>query len=509
MAEAIAASTQAPYLYEPDSPDTNQAALPAVLTHGLYPFLDADDPAPAYRELWDPLLAAKEPGVIKTVFACLSVNWLATRYEPTVVLVQRNPLNIIASWLSLGYAPDLTVRYGFTPRLVEGILRPLGLPNPPATSVVARTAWWVALLYAALDRSQAAHPEFLAVDHDAACLDPLGNFNQLLSRAGIERSPHLEQYLANHDRPGVGHETSRITSVQPDNWRKKLSQSQVDEAAQVLEHFPHSWWTRHLDDVETQPVRRAAQVQRPMSKPLARRFALAAALLFVAVGVGAASFWGSSPTAPGTALAPATVYAADPARDVAVPGVAAAADLSALDLVGAGAYVDANDIVGRIDLADASPTAMATDLSIYNDSPDSPDDSKDVEYVLQFNRAGHAYFLAFEQDTAGNRRSYGGTVESGSPNPGYTVIPTVPVAYEVIGDSVFLRATAAAFGSSQETTLRGLTALSFVRGTDQSPADAVGSVDAGLRSWQWQPLVMGGGCSAGCPVPSREHPGRP
>jgi hypothetical protein len=509
VAEAIAASAQVRYIHEPDSPDSQRAAIPSVIAHGLYPFIDPADTAPAYRELWDPLLDASQPGVIKSVFACLSVDWLAARYHPRVVLVQRNPLNIIASWMSLGYAPDLTISYGFTPRLVDGLLRPLGLPDPPDTGAIARTAWWIALLYAALDRGQAAHSGYLAFDHDRACLDPSARFGELLAEAGIERSRHLDEYLDTKDRPGAGHETSRVTSAQPDNWRRRLSQSDVDQAARVLDGFPTTWWSRHLDDVETRPPLIRVRKARPVGGPLSRRFALVAASLVLALGVGASNLLGSSTTGPGMPMAPTTVYAADPARDVAVPGVADAEDLSALDIFGTSAYIDGGDLVGRIDLADASAASMDTDLTIYNGSPDSVQDSDEIEYMVRFGHNGKVYFLAFEQDAAGQRRSFGGTIDSPPPSPVYSVNPTMPVSYEVVGNSLFLRAPRSAFGPAQDTSLQGLTAMSFVRGIHQPPADSVGAVDAGLRSWQSQPQVAGDGCPTGCPVPSRERAGRP
>jgi hypothetical protein len=41
--------------------------------------------------------------VVKTVHAPLAVEWVYAQKSPRVLVVTRHPLNVVASWLDLGY----------------------------------------------------------------------------------------------------------------------------------------------------------------------------------------------------------------------------------------------------------------------------------------------------------------------------------------------------------------------------------------------------------------------
>jgi hypothetical protein len=53
---------------------------------------------------------ALEPGaravVVKTVRAELTAEWVAARCRPTVLVVERDPRNVLASWIELGFVRD-------------------------------------------------------------------------------------------------------------------------------------------------------------------------------------------------------------------------------------------------------------------------------------------------------------------------------------------------------------------------------------------------------------------
>ena len=64
------------------------------------------------RSMRDPLvrsaaaLSARMPGraqsiVVKTIYATFSLDWLVARYQPQVIAMQRNPLNVVSSWREL------------------------------------------------------------------------------------------------------------------------------------------------------------------------------------------------------------------------------------------------------------------------------------------------------------------------------------------------------------------------------------------------------------------------
>ena len=50
---------------------------------------------------------SREPGasrvVVKSVQSALALEWIADRFQPRVLVVERNPFNVLASWSELGY----------------------------------------------------------------------------------------------------------------------------------------------------------------------------------------------------------------------------------------------------------------------------------------------------------------------------------------------------------------------------------------------------------------------
>ena len=182
--------------------------------------------------------AASETPVVKSVHCVFSLEWIAARWDPQIVLVTRDPRNVIASWLEMDLR-DRDRRLDDDPRVRAQVLEPLGLPPAPSSSdPLHRAAWHLGVLSAALDRAAAGHPDWRVVRHEDLCVDPRGRFQTLTSQLGLSWTDACDAFLQSTDTDGAGYEVRRVAADQPDRWRTRLTPAQVDTIAQELARFP-------------------------------------------------------------------------------------------------------------------------------------------------------------------------------------------------------------------------------------------------------------------------------
>src|SRR5581483_357614 len=165
----------------------------------------------------------------------LATEWIVPRWQPRVVVVLRNPLNVVASHVALGWGPS-GLDYPF---LHRGLARLPWVPAvQPASAPLSRLAWQIGVFCTALETAVQRHPGWLVVSHEELCRDPAAGFKNLCAGLGIPWTEEAARFLAASDRPGKGLETNRVTADQPTNWTRHLTTAQVDEVVDVLETFP-------------------------------------------------------------------------------------------------------------------------------------------------------------------------------------------------------------------------------------------------------------------------------
>ncbi len=270
------------YVNEPDG-DTEPYALTARLGFGGPPALRPGEPHMAYERLWAGafaggarprawtaraaryLDAGADPGtrfrawygdglsarlrivrawarpmeptdarhvVVKTVRAEFTAEWIAERFAPTVLLVERNPLNVLASWIDLGYALDAREFRTYVDRAA-----PWGITPPDDAGPVERQTFTYAVMATAL-RDAAARRGWLRTTHEHLCVDSIARFRTLAEDLGLEWSDAAARFVEASDREGSGYRTERRTAEQPDRWRARLADDQLDRILAVLERFP-------------------------------------------------------------------------------------------------------------------------------------------------------------------------------------------------------------------------------------------------------------------------------
>jgi hypothetical protein len=276
------------FYYEPDNVDADPSEIATAGRRGFgpYPVIDGDADAGQFAPLWDlvfsgrlpfalrerrrlrpaanmalrlprsmrdPLvrtaaaLSARMPGrarniVVKTIYATFSLEWLVTRYQPQVIAMQRNPLNVVSSWREL-HIPlfDLATR----PAIVSRYIEPLGIATPDErASEIARIAWHVGLLTHVIAEAVDRHPEWCFVTHEDLCQDPATTIRAVCEQVGLEWTDDVGRFLKESNRPGEGLAPVRVATEEPTRWRKRLSAPEIAEIETVLEGFPTRGWVR-------------------------------------------------------------------------------------------------------------------------------------------------------------------------------------------------------------------------------------------------------------------------
>lgn len=173
--------------------------------------------------------------VVKSVQSILSLEWIVDRFGPRVLVVERDPLNVLASWIELGYVRN--------PREQAALERyaeqrwGIAAPAHDAAHLVHQ-AFTYAVLATALGVARDAHPEWLATTHEWLCVDPQARFQQLAARAELVWGPNAEAFLSDSDREGTPYRTQRVAADQPDRWRDRLDAAQLETIRATLARFP-------------------------------------------------------------------------------------------------------------------------------------------------------------------------------------------------------------------------------------------------------------------------------
>jgi hypothetical protein len=285
------------HVYEPDGPNSDVLGALAASRLGEFPALAPQTESYWYRLVWDLAFAGGWPWdrvetaraagrrlvrvppavrdgiivalaeathrlrrrprnvVVKSVNSVFSLDWIVTRYAPTVVVLRRNPLNVVSSWVVLNQG---TTRLVGDHRVHAAHLRPLGLVAPSRESSPVRIAAWnVGLLTRALKDAAAAHPEWIVASHDELCLDPLPRFRELTARIGLTWTAAMTDYLRRSDEPDfVTHHGTAVVhpnavtattkqsrrAQQATQYQRRLSPGQTAEARAVLGAFDLGEW---------------------------------------------------------------------------------------------------------------------------------------------------------------------------------------------------------------------------------------------------------------------------
>lgn len=285
-------------VFEPDSPYTDILGTVVRNRLGQYPALEPDQASAWYSMVWDLAFAGGWPWsrspsarklgrglsrspaafrdhgvavlartvstavpqraphvIVKSANCGFSLEWIARRYHPRVVIQRRNPLNIVSSWMALDIEPDRLDE----PAVQRLWLAPRGLERrADFTSKVGEVAWTVGVLTLALKETAARHPDWIVISHDDLSRDPYEGFTALFAQLGLPWTPRVRAYLEAADDPSFvvtganprSHPNAQTAAAdgtsrraqQATQYRRRLTPAQVAEARSVLDELPLSDW---------------------------------------------------------------------------------------------------------------------------------------------------------------------------------------------------------------------------------------------------------------------------
>lgn len=173
--------------------------------------------------------------VVKSVRAELAIEWIAERFQPRVLVVERHPFNVLASWIELDF-----VRDGREAASVADYARRRFGVEPPASGdpQLVQQTYYYGVLASGLRAAVEHHPEWTTMTHEELCVDSRARFAALATELGLEWSDAAQKYLDASNEEGAGYRTSRRTEAQPERWRERLDTKQIATIRATLARFP-------------------------------------------------------------------------------------------------------------------------------------------------------------------------------------------------------------------------------------------------------------------------------
>jgi hypothetical protein len=284
----LGTSPQTLRILEPDNEDKYPAAIHAKSTMGRYPCLLPGQRATPYQRLWQWILSGADEGwrstqarrilgpgeaarifegdmdlttwlaamlarnprpgpdpsariIAKSIHAELSLEWIASEFDITPLVLLRHPANVLASWMEVqlkdGRNSTLESRSEVRARYTDR----WDVPQP-GNDPIEKMSWRIGLLIAALEEALERHPEWHVRTHEQLCTDSVATFRTLFDDLGLTWSDATAEYLVENDTPGDGFATRRVASELSDSWQRRLDDEQLATLRRVLGWFPITTW---------------------------------------------------------------------------------------------------------------------------------------------------------------------------------------------------------------------------------------------------------------------------
>ena len=243
VGQALGHTDGAVYVNEPDG-DHDPFAFRARLGHLVAPVLQPGDAAPEWEQLWagsfaggryagtardrvaravyartrvdqrwDAWLGGRESValqlagrlalprvadpearhvVVKSVRSELAIEWIVERFRPRVLIVDRHPLNVLASWIELDFVRDGREAAS----VADYARRRFGVEPPsPDDPQLVQQAFYFGVLASGLRAAVERHPEWTTMSHEELCVDSDTRFEALATGLGLEWSDEARQFL--------------------------------------------------------------------------------------------------------------------------------------------------------------------------------------------------------------------------------------------------------------------------------------------------------------------------
>jgi hypothetical protein len=186
--------------------------------------------------------------LVKDPLAFFSAEWLASRFDMSVVVVVRHPAAFASSLVKLNWTHPFS-HFVEQPVLMRDLLRPFA-DEIRAFSASERPVLDQAILlwrivYTSALRYRERNPEWIFVRHEELSRDPVGEFAALYHRLGLEPTAKARAVIEEHSSSrdpsdvdasaGSEHILRRDSRANMMNWRRRLTPEQIERVRAGVE----------------------------------------------------------------------------------------------------------------------------------------------------------------------------------------------------------------------------------------------------------------------------------
>lgn len=177
--------------------------------------------------------------VVKSVQMCMALEWFARLMpEVSIVVVERHPLDVVASWIAQGFDELGELANGWRGRVPGADAIP---PQPPPSSaLVERIAWKVGVLQS-LQHDAAERIGCHLLRHEDLLADPERRLGELAERLDLSYPQAASMRTRESNRHGTGFEPNRVWEGLAGSSRRRLDASASSIASEMLAQFVGSF----------------------------------------------------------------------------------------------------------------------------------------------------------------------------------------------------------------------------------------------------------------------------
>ena len=174
--------------------------------------------------------------IVKSVHAILSLPWIEKHFNPQIIVIFRNPLNVISSYLTLKI-PDSIRNIFAQSELVHDHLAPFPKKWLLARTNVQKMAAQIGAIYKVLENQISDHPQWIIIKHEELCQDPEREYKKLYKQLDLYWNKNAQDFVKASNKKAEGFVTSRIARDEINKWKDKLTSDQVTEINRIIEGF--------------------------------------------------------------------------------------------------------------------------------------------------------------------------------------------------------------------------------------------------------------------------------
>ena len=178
--------------------------------------------------------------IVKDVASLMSLEWVAERYDPAMMIILRHPCATILSEIDketpVEYSREILLKQ---PNLFEDHLEPYRghIENAHTPLEILATVW--AARYRVVANALVKHPEWPVLYYEDVCSDPLPEFMRIFDYFDLSWTVRVEEHIKKTSTTEVPGRYSgvRVSAKQLDKWKAKMTQEQVDTVRRCVEVF--------------------------------------------------------------------------------------------------------------------------------------------------------------------------------------------------------------------------------------------------------------------------------